>query len=71
MSTDRAEAILMEAIGKYADENPDQKAELLEALDTLLAITTHAASVATECSMGLMECMEMIEACRLSTSKPS
>jgi hypothetical protein len=66
MNTERAEAVIMDAMAKYAEENPDQKAELIEALDAILEKTTHATSIAMECSKGIMECMEMMGSCPLS-----
>jgi len=71
MSTDKAEAVLMNAIGRYAAENPDQKEELLEALELLLNKTAAAASLATECGKALHECLEIMSACPMFTTRIS
>ncbi|TCD47200.1 hypothetical protein [Chlorobium sp. N1] len=71
MNTERAEAVLMDAMAKYAEENPGQKAELIEALDAILEKTARATSIAMECNKGLMECMEMVGSCPLSIVKIS
>jgi hypothetical protein len=63
MSTDKAEAVLMNAIGRYVAENPDRKEEVLEALELLLNKTAMAASIATECGKALQECLEIMSAC--------
>lgn len=71
MSKDKAEEVLRNALVRYAADNPEQKEELLNSLDTLLNKTATVAIMALECEKALQECLEMMNALQISTSKIS
>jgi hypothetical protein len=71
MSKDKAEEVLRNALVRYAADNPEQKEELLNSLDTLLNKTATVAMMALECEKALLECLAMMNALQMSTSQIS
>lgn len=69
MNLDDAEKILSDAVTLYAQENPEKKKEILEALSLFQELTGAAMNLASESNKSIQECLALMARCRKATSQ--
>ena len=69
MNIDDAEKILSDAVMLYAQENPENKNKILEALSLFQELTRTALSLASESNKSIEECLALMARCRIATSQ--
>ena len=69
MNLDDAEKILSDAVTLYAQENPEKKKEILEALSLFQELAGTAMNLASESNKSIQECLVLMVRCRKATSQ--
>ncbi|ASQ90934.1 hypothetical protein CHL67_08400 [Prosthecochloris sp. GSB1] len=69
MNLDDAEKILSDAVTLYAQENPDKKNEIFDALSLFQDLTGTALNLASESNKSIQECLTLMARCRKATSQ--
>lgn len=67
MNLDDAEKILSDAVTLYAQENPEKKKEIFEALSLFQELTGTALTLASESNKSIEECLALMAQCRKAT----
>ncbi len=67
MNLDDAEKILSNAVTLYAQENPEKKKEILDALTLFQELTGTALNLASESNKSIQECLALMAQCRKAT----
>ena len=69
MNLDDAEKILSDSVTMYAQENPEKKKEIFDALSLFQELTGTALNLASESNKSIQECLALMARCRKATSQ--